>query len=70
MRKLDPQGCAVIRNGSQKSLNRMPVGPMHRYLLGVSQRDGRFCPVWQNPLEFEDARRSAVEDFSCPAPSP
>lgn len=67
--QIDPQGCAVIHNGSQRSLN-----------LGCPLVHADICSAARNVIagldragrtqESDAARRSAVEDFGCPAKAP
>jgi tetratricopeptide (TPR) repeat protein len=64
--QIDPQGCAVIHNGAQRSLN-----------LGCPLVQADLCSAARNvaagldragrSLESEAARRSAVQAFGCPA---
>jgi protein O-mannosyl-transferase len=67
--QLDPQGCAVTRNGAQRSLN-LGCPLVHSDICSAARNVTAGLARAGRSLESEAARRSAVEDFGCPANSP
>jgi tetratricopeptide (TPR) repeat protein len=64
--QIDPQGCAVIHTGAQRSLN-LGCTLVHADICSAAHNVAAGLDRAGRSLESEAARRSAVEDFGCPA---